>query len=74
MKKTTILDGKKQTQNKPNLSRRLVHRPVRRLVHRSFSEDGSLGEGGSFSEDGSLWRSRIKPNAVFCSGEPTNRL
>jgi hypothetical protein len=31
----------------PNLVRRLLRRPVRRLVLRSFSVGGSLGEDGS---------------------------
>ena len=39
------------------LVHRLVLWLVHRLVHRSLSEGGSLGEGGSFSVD--EWRRRI---------------
>ena len=42
---------------KPNL----VRRPVRRLVRRSFSEVGS------FSEDGSLGEGGFKPSAFILS-------
>jgi hypothetical protein len=45
----------KQTQNKPKtnpIKPNLVRRPVRRLVRRSFSEVGSFSEDGSLGEGG----------------------